>query len=79
MGIFGGVNAWRIAKLKVIGRWTDFGHKDIISQLKFGWLKFGESWESLPNIPAVRYLMHTTLILERTSDISEVQQSIYGW
>ena len=32
-GIFGGVNVWRIAELKVIGEikfgeWIDFGHKD---------------------------------------------------
>ena len=25
------------------GEWIDFGHKDTIYQLKFGWLKFGES------------------------------------
>ena len=35
-------------ELKVIGEikfgeWIDFGHKDTIYQLKFGWLKFGES------------------------------------
>ena len=46
--MFSGVNVWRIAKLKVIseikfGEWIDFGHKDTIYQLKFGWLKFGES------------------------------------
>ena len=41
--IFGGVNVWRIAKLKVIGEWIDFGYQDTIYQLKFGWLKFGES------------------------------------
>ena len=34
-GLFGGVNAWRIAELKVIGeikfgKWIDFGHKDTI-------------------------------------------------
>ena len=46
--MFGGVNVWQITELKVIGEikfgeWIDFGHKDIIYQLKFGWLKFGES------------------------------------
>ena len=39
-GMFGGVNVWRIAGLKVIGEikfgeWIDFGHKDTIYQLKF--------------------------------------------
>ena len=41
VGMFGGVNVWRIAELKVIGEikfgeWIDFGHKDTIYQLKFG-------------------------------------------
>jgi len=64
-GMFGRVNVWRIAGLKVIGKikfgkWIDFGHKDTIYQLKFGWLKFGESCTTrqtfpLPNIPAIRY------------------------
>ena len=46
--MFGGVYVWQIAELKVIGEikfgeWIDFGHKDTIYQLKFSWLKFGES------------------------------------
>ena len=50
--MLGGVNVWRIAKLKVIGKikfgeWIDFGHKDTIYQLKFGWLKFGEPYRRL--------------------------------
>ena len=41
VGMFGGVNVWRIAELKVIGEikfgeWIDFGHKDTIYLLKFG-------------------------------------------
>ena len=68
-GMFGGINVWRIVELKVIGEikfgeWIDFGHKDTIYQLKFGWLKFGESRTTRqirqtflpPNIPAIRYL-----------------------
>ena len=68
--MFGGVNVWRIAELKVIGEikfgeWIDFGHKDTIYQLKFGWLKFGESRTTRqirqtfppPNIPAIRYIV----------------------
>ena len=67
-GMLGRVDVWRIAELKVIGeikfgKWIDFGHKDAIYTLKFGWLKFGESWTTrqtfprcqtflLPNIPA---------------------------
>ena len=48
-GMFGRVNVWRIAELKVIGKirfgeWIDFGHKDAIYMLKFDWFKFGESW-----------------------------------
>jgi len=39
--MFGGVNVWRIAELKIIGEikfgeWVNFGHKDTIYQLKFG-------------------------------------------
>ena len=64
--MFGGNNVWRIVESKVIGEikfgeWIDFGHKDTIYQLKFGWLKFGESWKTRqtfppPNIPAIRYM-----------------------
>ena len=68
--MFGGINVWRIVELKVIGaikfgEWIDFGHKDNIYQLKFGWLKFGESRTTrqirqtfpLPNIP-IRAVHH---------------------
>ena len=67
--MFGGINVWQIVELKVIGEikfgeWIDFGHKDAIYQLKFGWLKFGESRMTRqirqtfppPNIPAIRYV-----------------------
>ena len=70
VGMFSGINVWRIVELKVIGEikfgeWIDFGHKDTIYQLKFGWLKFGESRTTRqirqtfppPNIPAIRYLL----------------------
>ena len=66
--MFGGINVWQIVELKVIGKikfgkWIDFGHKDTIYQLKFGWLKFGESRTTRqirqtfppPNIPAIWY------------------------
>ena len=66
--MFGEINVWRIVELKVIGEikfgeWIDFGHKDTIYQLKFGWLKFGESRKTRqirqtfppPNILAIRY------------------------
>ena len=69
-GMFGGINVWRIVELKVIGEikfgeWIDFGHKDTIYQLKFGWLKFGESRTTRqirqtfppPNIPAIWYFI----------------------
>ena len=62
--MFGGVDVWQIAKLKVIGKikfgkLIDFGHKDTICKLKFGYLKFGKSQTTrqicqtilLPNIP----------------------------
>ena len=43
--MFGGVNVWRIAELKVFGeimfsKWIAFGHKDTTYKLK---LKFGKS------------------------------------
>ena len=47
VGMFGGVNVWRIANLKEIGK-IKFGkligfiHKDVIYKLNFSWLKFGE-------------------------------------
>ena len=45
--MFGGVYVWRINKIKVFGKkkfgeWINFGHKDTIYKLIFGWLKFGE-------------------------------------
>ena len=45
--MFGGVNIWRIAEVKVIGEikfgeLIDFIHKDVIYVLNFSWLKFGE-------------------------------------
>ena len=68
--MFGRVNVWRIAKLKVISeimfsKWIDFGYKDTIYKLKFGWLKFGESQATRqfcqtflqPNIPATCYIV----------------------
>ena len=70
--MFGGINVWRITKLKVIGEikfgeWIEFSHKDTIYKLKFGWLKFGKAWMTrqihqtfpLPNIPTIRYLNFT--------------------
>ena len=64
--MFGGINVWRIVELKVIGEikfgeWIDFGHKDTIYQLKFGWLRFARTTRQIcqtfppPNIPAIRY------------------------
>ena len=66
--MFGGVNVWRIAKLKDIGEikfgeLIDFSHKDAIYKLNFGWLKFGEPRMTRqicqtfppPNISALRY------------------------
>ena len=68
-GMFGGVNVRQIAELKVIGEikygeWIDFGHKDTIYQLKFGWYKFGKSRTARqirqtflsPNIPCYTVL-----------------------
>ena len=68
--MFGGVNVWQIAELKVIGEimfseWIDFGHKDTTYKLKFGWLKFDKSRAThqfcqtfpLPNIPAIWCIM----------------------
>ena len=70
-------NVWQIAQLKVIGKkkfgeWIDFGHKDTIYKLKFGWLKFDKSQMirqicltfPLPNIPTTLYgtQTHTHLV-----------------
>ena len=68
--MFGGVNVWRIAELKVIGKimfskWIDFGHIDTIYKLKFGWLKFGKlraicqfcQTFLLSNIPTIQYIV----------------------
>ena len=75
-GMFGVVNARRIAKLKVIneikfGKWIDFGHKGTIYKLKFGWLNFGKSRTTcktflLPNILAIWYLIKNLMV--RTID-----------
>ena len=40
MRVFGGINVWRVAKLKVVGKlksgkWIDFVHKDTNYKLKF--------------------------------------------
>ena len=58
-GMFGGINVWRIAELKVIceirfSEWIDFGHKDTIYRLKFG-LKFGKSQATRLNFPAAKH------------------------
>ena len=65
--MFGGVNVWRIAEAKEIGKikfgeLIDFIHRDAIYMLNFGWLKFGEPRTACqtfppPNIPAIRYLL----------------------
>ena len=49
----------------MLGELMDFGHKDTIYQLKFGWLKFGKARMiqqicqtfPLPNTPAIRYAL----------------------
>ena len=56
--MFGGVNVWRIAKLKEIGaikfgELIDFIHKDAIYKLL---VKVWQTTDNSPNIPAVRYL-----------------------
>ena len=66
--MFGGANVRQIAKVKEIGEikfgeLIDFIHKDAISMLNFGWLKFAEPRTTrkirqtfpLPNIPAIQY------------------------
>ena len=45
--IFGTINVWRIAKLKVAGKkkfgeWMDFVHKDTNHKLKLGWFKLAD-------------------------------------
>ena len=73
--MFGGVNVWRIAKVKEIGEikfgeLIDFIHRDAIYMLNFGWLKFGEPRTArqihqtfpLPNIPAIQYIFANQML-----------------
>ena len=70
--MFGGVNVWRIGRIKSIwrkkfGEKIGFSHKDNIHKLKVGWLKLGETQTTrqirqtfpLPNISAIRYVSFT--------------------
>ena len=41
--MFGRLGELPIGEIK-FDKWIDFGHKDTIYKLKFGWLKFGKSW-----------------------------------
>ena len=67
--MFGGVNVWRIVKLKVIGKikfgeWIDFGYKDTIYELKFGWLKVWRIMDDSPNsanFPTAKHSRYTVV------------------
>ena len=66
-GIFGGINLWRIAELKVFGEimfieWIDFGHKDTIYKL---WQIAGDS-PILPNFLTVKHSRYTVYCTEKT-------------
>ena len=64
-GMFGEVNVWRIAELKVIGKikfgeWIDFGHKVLLTA-KIWLVKVWQITHDSPNspnlnIPAIRYV-----------------------
>ena len=65
-GIFGGVNVWRIAELKVIGKikfgeWIDFGHK-VLLPAKI-WLvkvwRITHNSPNSPNFPAAKHSRYT--------------------
>jgi len=56
--MFGGVNVWRIAELKVIGEikfgeWIDFGHK-VLLPAKIWLVKVWRITDDSPNFPAIR-------------------------
>ena len=66
--MFGGVNVWRIAELKVIGEikfgeWMDFGHK-ILSPAKI-WLvkvwRITHDSPNSPNFPAAKHSRYTII------------------
>ena len=53
--MFGGVNVWRIAELKVVGEikfgeWIDFGHKVLLST-KIWLVKVWRITDDSPNLP----------------------------
>ena len=66
--MFGGINVWQIAELKVIGEmkfgeWIDFGHKDTIYKLKM-LVKVGRTTDdspNLPNFPTAKHSCYTVL------------------
>ena len=64
--MFGGVNVWQIAKLKVIDKimfseWIDFGHKDTIYKLLVKvWQIAGES-PILTNFPTAKHSCYTVI------------------
>ena len=39
---------------KKFGEWINFGHKDTIYKLKFGWLQLAEDSPNLSNLPAAK-------------------------
>ena len=62
-GMFGGVNVWRIAELKVIGEWIDFGHKVLL--LAKIWLvkvwRITHDSPNSPNFPAAKHSRYTVI------------------
>jgi len=61
------VNAWQIAKLKVIGEirfgeWIDFAHKDTIYKLKFGFLKIRMTRQTFPLHGTCVYVGYSVLV-----------------
>ena len=66
-GIFGGVNVWRIAKLKVIGKiifgkWIDFGYKDTIYKLTVNVWQITDDSPNSPNFPTAKHSCYTAYL-----------------
>ena len=75
-GMFGGVNVWRIAELKVIGEikfgeWIDFGHKVLLLPAKIWLVKvWGITHDSpnSPNFPAAKHSCYTVSMIQAITD-----------
>ena len=78
--MFGGVNVWRIAELKVIGEikfgeWIDFGHK-VLLPAKIWLVKVWRITHDLPNSPNFPTAKHSCYMVLGFSSERCVQQGL---